>query len=739
MPAILPMINLYQLASRRYTMKGSTLDDRRGVINPGEWSLRTRLTLFTLAVSLVPVLVLSYVDSMRVREALVNHTDPMAGSALVVVAVALLLSGLLSFVVAVSVSRPLRQLAEDAGRLALGDLERTAAEKGRGNRVAGGGADSGQKPVDLAADERVCGERRRFAARIASEDLVVAVAAGLRHDPKAVHQLLVEYEKSSPTFTGVFVMDATGRCVAAADPKMVGKSYDFRVYFQEAMRGNLYTSDISLSIDTLSPQVVHSAPIRHGGQIVGVLALRSDASEEFKLSADALLSSSGNEVERLRDAFIRVRMYLVRLSMVVDRVASGDLSQDVKPQSSRDILGIAVDRMVGRLGEVVSEVKRTSDTLAKTSVQLEEATTQAAAIVQQVADAMQNMAGGSQEVSRSAQTSNEAVGRLSRAIDSISQGAAEQSRQVKAASAAASQMATRVDRVATNASELAGAGDQAKGAAKQGARAVEETVTGMAQIKEVVLQAAAKVEHLGTLGEKIGAVVETIDDIAEQTNLLALNAAIEAARAGEHGRGFAVVADEVRKLAERSQRETRAIAQLIKDVQGGTHEAVVAMQSGSSQVEDGSRRAEQARQALEEILAAVSSMARRVAEIASAAQEMASASRSVVEAMGEISAVVEANTSSTQEMTGQASVVMSASESVAAVAEENSASTEEVLASAQQMSAQVQQMSGESQELAATAEKLREIVARFKLQASQLDRPTAGAPSKVVPLARLAR
>src|SRR5690242_19368522 len=99
-------------------------------------------------------------------------------------------------------------------------------------------------------------------------------------------------------------------------------------------------------------------------------------------------------------------------------------------------------------------------------------------------------------------------------------------------------------------------------------------------------------EALGRLVEKIEAVVETIGDIAEQTNLLCLNAAIEAARAGEHGRGFAVVADEVRKLAERLQRETRAISELIREVQAGTQDAVTAMVAGSSKVEQGTMRAD---------------------------------------------------------------------------------------------------------------------------------------------------
>ena len=206
----------------------------------------------------------------------------------------------------------------------------------------------------------------------------------------------------------------------------------------------------------------------------------------------------------------------------------------------------------------------------------------------------------------------------------------------------------------------------------------------------------ARVRELGILGQKIGAVVETIDDIAEQTNLLALNAAIEAARAGEHGKGFAVVADEVRKLAERSGRETKQIAELIAQVQTGPREAVAAMDSGAATVELGSEKADQAGQALEEILKAVQDTVRQVSEIASSSQQMASGARSVTDAMQSISAVVEQSSAATEQMAAQASSVTESIQSIAAVSEEQSAATEEVSASTEQMSAQVEEMSAQA-------------------------------------------
>jgi methyl-accepting chemotaxis protein len=394
--------------------------------------------------------------------------------------------------------------------------------------------------------------------------------------------------------------------------------------------------------------------------------------------------------------------------------------------------GAAFGTMSQNLRELVGQVHDSAISVAHTSAQLNSASAQTGAAVQQVAQAVQNVAVGAQDTSRNAQDTNVAMVQLSQALDGIASGASDQASQVQAATAAASQMAAGVEHVASSAQRVAAVSEQTRAAAEQGSQAVRETTAAMAEIQTVVDQAADKVRDLGHLGERIGAVVETIDDIAEQTNLLALNAAIEAARAGEHGRGFAVVADEVRKLAERSSRETRQIAELIQHVQGGTRAAVSAMELGATRVGHGAAKASQAGEALEDILSAVEATVQQVTEIASSSLEMAADARSVTHGMQSIAAVVEENTASTELMTIQAGQVTGAIQSIAAVSEEQSAATDEVMASAEEMSAQVQEMSAQAEDLAATAQQLKNLVTRFRLA----DGPAK--PSNIVPFPRAA-
>jgi methyl-accepting chemotaxis protein len=208
----------------------------------------------------------------------------------------------------------------------------------------------------------------------------------------------------------------------------------------------------------------------------------------------------------------------------------------------------------------------------------------------------------------------------------------------------------------------------------------------MQRIRSTVAESARVIDGLGESSRQIGTIVQTIDAIAEQTNLLALNAAIEAARAGEAGRGFAVVADEVRKLAERSGAATREIGALIAEVQARTGEAVAAMEGGTREVETGAALAEEAGSALAQIQQAVATVTEGVQGIFAAASEMSSTSEQVSRSIQEVAAVVEETSAAAQEMSASAEEVSASVQTVAATTEQQTASLRGLVTSAEQMS-----------------------------------------------------
>jgi len=163
------------------------------------------------------------------------------------------------------------------------------------------------------------------------------------------------------------------------------------------------------------------------------------------------------------------------------------------------------------------------------------------------------------------------------------------------------------------------------------------------------------VEKLGTRSDQIGDIVATIEDIADQTNLLALNAAIEAARAGEQGRGFAVVADEVRALAERTTKATREIGTMIKSIQLETREAVQAMEEGVQEVERGTTGAARSGKALEDILEQIDEVTGQINQIAIAAEEQTATTSQISDNIQQISATVQTSARSSQEISGASS------------------------------------------------------------------------------------
>jgi len=220
---------------------------------------------------------------------------------------------------------------------------------------------------------------------------------------------------------------------------------------------------------------------------------------------------------------------------------------------------------------------------------------------------------------------------------------------------ASEEMAATSSDIANNCHQAADCSNSASNAAQNGAAIVRETVEGMSRIADKVRSSAGAVEQLGVRSEQIGQIVGTIEDIADQTNLLALNAAIEAARAGEQGRGFAVVADEVRALAERTTRATREIGEMIKSIQNETRLAVKAMEEGVDEVERGTIGASRSGEALEMILEQINEVTSQVNQIATAAEEQTATTREITNNIHDISATVQVSAQSSQEMSQSSS------------------------------------------------------------------------------------
>ncbi len=242
--------------------------------------------------------------------------------------------------------------------------------------------------------------------------------------------------------------------------------------------------------------------------------------------------------------------------------------------------------------------------------------------------------------------------RILASTDEMNTGTGQQDQEITNTSSAVEELTVSMKQVSNNAEASAEAARRALDAAEQGNRAVRDTLDGMQRIRLSVQATARKIKSLGDRSLEISEIINVINDITEQTNLLALNAAIEAARAGEAGRGFAVVADEVRKLAEHSRTATKDIAALIKAIQAETNEAVVVMEEGTKEVEIGTGLADQAGKALEAISSVVRQSAELVQEISLASKQQVRGTEGVANAMQIISGITRQTTQSARQAAG---------------------------------------------------------------------------------------
>lgn len=365
---------------------------------------------------------------------------------------------------------------------------------------------------------------------------------------------------------------------------------------------------------THTPQVV--AACDELSKVISAQA-RSGAMQGIAIMALTVLVSIAMAVFFMWSTNASLIQPIIRVKDTVESFANGDLTRraEIKVrflgrelQDEITSLGQSVDSMADQMSTVIGRITDSSNLLASASEQLSTSSTQ------------------------------------------ITDGADRQSAQTAQVATAMEEMNATVIEVAKNSQQVSESARSAQNIAVNGGSVVEQAITAMQEVAESTSVTADTIRKLGRSSEEIGTIVSVINDIADQTNLLALNAAIEAARAGEQGRGFAVVADEVRKLAERTTKATKEISGMISTIQTETGTAVEAMAEGTAKVENGVHLANQAGDALKQIVTGVENVTDMISHIATSAEEQSSTTDEISRNMDSIAEVAKSNVSAIGEV-----------------------------------------------------------------------------------------